>query len=75
MSHYLQVSHCYQSGTAPLPLGLRGGVPPSAGAVGLAGLLETEMPKYAEQVREPGALLLPPEERPDVLTRQFFPAG
>ena len=72
MSHYLQVSHCYQSGTAPLPLGLRGGVPPSAGSVDLAALLEADMPKYAEQVRNPGALLLPPELRPEDLTRPFF---
>ena len=56
-----------------LPLGVRGGVPPSAGGVDLAKSLSTSSPEAARQVKRPTALLLKKEDRPAVLKRPFPP--
>ena len=54
-----------------LPLGTRGGVPPRAGAVDLAGVLEKRFPELAAQVREPKLLLLRARERPKKIRQPF----
>ena len=70
-SDYLQKNHAYTGGAAPLAIGLRGGVPTTAGLVDLAALLDEDKPEYAKQVREPTALLAAPSDRPGELTRPF----
>ena len=66
----LDASYAVRAGGS-LPLGSRGGVPPRAGAVDLAGVLDKRFPELAAQVREPRLLLLRARERPKKLRRPF----
>ena len=73
----LREGHHYSGGgpTPTLPLGLKAGVPDSAGAVDLARVLEAFDPTMADQVKDPGALLLPPRLRPHCRARVFTRLG
>ena len=73
----LREAHHYAGGgpTPTLPLGLKAGVPASAGAVNLARVLSGFDPSTAEQVIEPSKLLLPPGQRPTTRTRTFTRLG
>ena len=70
ISKYLrQPDTMYGRGHVAQPLGLRAGVPDTAGAVALSSELRPFDDAMAEQVDEPTSLLLPPDQRPAVLPR------
>ena len=71
ITKFLRLDFAYGETKQVLPLGLRAGVPPSAASADTAAILERVDKEMAEQVRRPGAILLPPLGRPEKLPRPF----
>ena len=68
---FLRSAQAYGLEAVVLPLGSRCSVPSSAATVSVYHALRDKQPEVARQVLKPSALLLPPQERPEVLPRGF----
>jgi len=68
----LRSSEAYSGGGGvAIPLGVEGGVPPTAGDVDTVKVLNEFYPKLAKQVEHPRELLLKVSERPEELKKPF----
>ena len=71
LDRFTRHSQLYSGGGVVLALGVRGGVPPTAGNVPLAEHLEHHFPQMSQQVIFPQSLLLPSRKRPRHLKRGY----